>query len=329
MSDPNVFAPTRRQVLQLAAGIFVLGGMLAGKRYRRYLVRHQVATMGTTADLAAVHYNDRYARGALQAAAAELKRVEALMTRFDHNSDIGRANALAGLQQVRVSPETAGVVQRALRWAESTDGAFEPAIARVVDLWDVKQRHSPPAPAAVQQLANRRLYRRIEADSDGRSAMLFVREADAAIDLGGIAAGYGVDRAVAVLREWGIADAFVNVGGDIYALGRSQDEEAWIVGIRSPGDPTRLIGVHALSDGAIATSGDYEQGFTHGGRRYHHIMDPSTAEPRRSTLHSVTITAPTCIEADAATTAVFGWAPDTAQRLLNRCSPGAQLVSSA
>jgi FAD:protein FMN transferase len=329
MPEHNVLAPTRRQVLQLAGGVFVLGGMLVGKRYRRYLVRHQVTTMGTTADLAAVHYNDRYARAALQAAATELKRVEALMTRFDLNSDIGRANARAGLQPVSVSPETAAVVQRALHWAQSTNGAFEPAIARVVDLWDVKQRHLPPAPDAVQRLANRQLYRRIDADSDGRSAVLFVREADAAIDLGGIAAGYGVDRAVAVLREWGIVDAFVNVGGDIYALGRSQDEEAWNVGIRSPGDPTQLVGVHALSDGAIATSGDYEQGFTYGGRRYHHIMDPSTAEPRRSTLHSVTITAQTCIEADAATTAVFGWAPDAAQRLLNECSPSAQLVSSA
>jgi thiamine biosynthesis lipoprotein len=328
MSD-QVHAPTRRQVLQLAAGTFVLGGMLIGKRYRRYLVRHQVATMGTTADLAVVHHNERYARSALQAAAAELKRIETLMTRFDHNSDIGRANARAGLQRVSVSPETAHVVQRALHWADATAGAFEPAIARVVDLWDVKQRHAPPPADAIQRLANRQLYRRIDVDAGARSASLFVREGDAAIDLGGIAAGYGVDRAVDVLREWGIVDGFVNVGGDIYALGRSQDEEAWDVGIRSPGDPTQLIGLHALSDGAIATSGDYEQGFTYGGRRYHHIMDPNTAEPRKSVLHSVTITAPTCIEADAATTAVFGWAADAAQRVLDVCSSGAQLISSA
>ena len=329
MSEFNVHAPSRRQVLQMAAGTFVLSGMLIGKRYRRRLIRHQLQTMGTTADLAVVHHDNRYARAALQAAASELQRVEALMTRFDHGSDIGRANALAGLQRASVSPETARVVQRALHWAELTNGAFEPAIARVVDLWDVKQRHVPPPADVVQRLANRGLYRRIDVDADARSASLFVRESDAAIDLGGIAAGYGVDRAVAVLRDWGITDGFINVGGDIYALGHSLDDEPWDVGIRSPTDPTEMIGVQRLTDGAIATSGDYEQGYTYKGRRYHHIMDPSTAEPRKSPLHSVTISAPTCIEADAATTAFFGWPADRAQQLIGSCSPGARLVGSA
>ena len=329
MSDQTARSPNRREVLQVAVGLFAVGGLALADRSRRRLVRHQIPTMGTLAELAVVHRNEKYARGALAAAASELKRVEALMTRFERTSDIGRANLLAGDTRVSVSAETARIVARALEWAKATDGAFDPAIARVVDLWDVKARHSLPPHDAVERLANRNLYRRIDVDADDRSASVFVREPDAAIDLGGIAAGYGVDRAVAVLRDWGIRDGFINVGGDIYALGHNADDEPWDVGIRSPSDPAQLSGRVALSDAAIATSGDYEQGFTLGTRRYHHIMDPHTAEPRVSVLHSVTITAPSCLEADAATTAVFGWQPAVAQLLLDRCSPGARLVGSA
>jgi FAD:protein FMN transferase len=329
MSDQSARSPNRREVLQVALGLFTLGGLALTNRARRRLIRHQVLAMGTLAELAVVHDNERYARSALAAAASELKRVEALMTRFDRRSDIGRANLLAGVARVHVSVETARVVARALAWAKATDGAFDPAIARVVDLWDVKTRRSLPPHDAVERLANRSLYRRIDVDADAHSASLWVREADAAIDLGGIAAGYGVDRAVAVLRDWGIRDGFVNVSGDIYALGHNADDEPWDVGIRSPSDPAQLSGRVALSDAAVATSGDYEQGFTLGSRRYHHIMDPHSAEPRISALHSVTITAPSCLEADAGSTAVFGWQPAVAQLLLDRCSPGARLVGSA
>jgi thiamine biosynthesis lipoprotein len=329
MSDQSARSPNRREVLQVALGLITVGGLALTNRVRRRLIRHQVPALGTLAELAVVHHNEKYARAALGAAASELKRVEALMTRFERTSDIGRANLHAGVARVRVSAETAQIVLRALEWAQASDGAFDPAIARVVDLWDVKTRRSLPAHDAVERLANRNLYRRIDVDADARSASVFVREPDAAIDLGGIAAGYGVDRAVAVLRDWGIRDGFVNVSGDIYALGHSADAEPWDVGIRSPSDPAQLRGRVALSDAAVATSGDYEQGFTLGPRRYHHIMDPHTAEPRISALHSVTITAPSCLEADAASTAVFGWQPAVAQLLLDRCSPGARLVGSA
>jgi thiamine biosynthesis lipoprotein ApbE len=90
------------------------------------------------------------------------------------------------------------------------------------------------------------------------------------IDLGGIAKGYGVDRAVEALRAWGVTSALVNVGGDLYALGSSEDGDEWEVGIRSPEDPSRLKGVIRIEDRAVATSGDYERFFDYGDRRFHH-----------------------------------------------------------
>ena len=138
-----------------------------------------------------------------------------------------------------------------------------------------------------------------------------------------------MDRAVAVLRAWGISDGYVNASGDIYALGTGDDGEPWKVGVRSPSDPDALIATLPLSNGAIATSGDYEQYFDYGGRRYSHILDPGTAEPRRARVHTVTIAAPTCMAADAASTACFGLAPEAARALLRRAAPGAEVVSLA
>src|SRR5690606_13732097 len=129
--------------------------------------------------------------------------------------------------------------------------------------------------------------------------------ADLALDLGGIAKGYSVDRAVDALRRHGIEHALVNVGGDLYALGRSPDGDPWQIGVRAAAAPQQLAGTIALTDAAVATSGDYEQFFTHGGRVYHHLLDPATAAPRASSLHSVTVQAASCMSADAAATAAL------------------------
>ena len=285
--------------------------------------------MGTTAVISINHDNERYAQAAMNAAFAELRRVERLMTRFDVASDIGRANAAAGARRVRVNHETALVLDAALAWAAATNGGFDPAIARVVDLWDVKHKRTPPVERDVQRLAGRQLYRQLDVDASRATPSILVREADAAIDLGGIAAGYGVDRAVAALRDWGITSGFINVGGDIYALGYDPSGEPWQVGIQSPDNSEKLLATVPLADAAIATSGDYEQGYNYRGRRYHHIIDPSRAEPRISTLHTVTVVADRCIDADAASTAVFGLQLDDANRLLALRAPSSRIVSIA
>ncbi|MHC4491905.1 MAG: FAD:protein FMN transferase, partial [Planctomycetota bacterium] len=95
-------------------------------------------------------------------------------------------------------------------------------------------------------------------------------------------------------------------GGDLYALGASEDGDPWRVGVRSAQDPTRLATTLTLTDMAVATSGDYEQFFKHQGEHYHHLLDPATGAPRKTKAHSLTVTAATCMTADAAATARFG-----------------------
>ncbi|OGK79756.1 MAG: hypothetical protein A2X52_01790 [Candidatus Rokubacteria bacterium GWC2_70_16] len=319
---------TRREILTLGIGAFVVGSIPLAGRGRQELVRRTMPVMGTIAELAVIHRDPRQAHAAVDAALEELQAVERLMTRFSEASDVGRANRLAATRPVSVSPQTAAVLREALAWAEASAGEFDPCIGRAIRLWDVGQRRTPPPEEAVRPLAGRSLYRGLDLETWRGSPVVRFRDPGIEVDLGGIAKGHGVDAAVQALRRRGITQAIVNVGGDLFALGGSETGEPWQVGIRSPDDPSRLAGELAVSDGAVATSGDYLQYFSHGGRRYHHLLDPTTAAPRRTAMHSVTVSASTCLAADAAATAVYGMAPERAERLLRARAPGARIVTA-
>jgi thiamine biosynthesis lipoprotein len=246
------------------------------------------------------------------------------MTRFRDDSEIGRANLGAARDAVRISPDTAAVLSEALRWAEASGGAFDPCLGRAIELWDVARRREPPPAEAVRAVAGRGLWRALDLDlGAGRERVRF-GDRDVRLDLGGIAKGYGVDRAVAALRERGIERAFVNAGGDLYAMGASEDGDPWQVGIQSASDPSRVERVLRVSDGAVATSGDYFQCFRHGGRRYHHLLDPASGEPWRTDGKGLTVLADRCLDADAAATAIFGAADPGAA--LRRADPSARVA---
>jgi thiamine biosynthesis lipoprotein len=318
--------PSRREFIALGVGAFVVASVPIAFRRRSGMVRRSVPVMGTIADIAVVHRDDDYAQRAIDAAIDELRRVDATMSRFDDSSEIGIANLRAAGEPVRVSGGTAAVLGEALRWAEASEGAFDPCLGRALALWDVGRRETPPPSTQVQELAGRRFYRFMELAEKAGAPVVRFHDPEAAIDLGGIAKGYAVDRAVEALRSYGIYDGLVNAGGDLYALGVSEDGDPWKVGIRDPDDADGIIETLEVSDRAVATSGDYIQYFQYAGRRFHHMIDPATGEPRRSSLRSVTVMADDCMAADAAGTAVFGMPAASAASLLEVRAPGARVV---
>lgn len=317
--------PDRRQFLAFGVGALVVAALPITVR-RRQLFRRSLPLMGTIADVAVVHRDARHAEGAIDAAMEALLGVEREMTRFDDASDVGRVNLGAFAAPVAVSARTALVIAEGLRWAEASGGRYDPAIGRVVRLWDVNHRHEPPPADAVRRLAGRRLHTAVEVDRFRGQPVVRFHDPDASIDLGSIAKGYGLDQAVAALREWGITDAIVNVGGDLYAMGRSPEGDPWRVGIRSPSEPDRIAGEIEVSDRAVATSGDYMQFFRWRGVKYHHLMDPTTGAPRRTTIHSDTVVADCCFHADVAASTVFGLSASEAEAILRVRAPGAHLV---
>ena len=137
-----------------------------------------------------------------------------------------------------------------------------------------------------------------------RDTTVFFARPGMRIDLGGIAKGYAIDRAVAVLREQGVYDFLLNAGGDLYASGERQPGHPWRVGVKHPRASDALLARLTVHDMAVATSGDYERFGEVEGRRYHHILDPRTGYPAHQS-RSVTVVASSAEEADALATYLF------------------------
>ncbi len=319
----------RRAFLGLGVGILGVAVVPRWLRGSGVVHRSTVPVMGTLAELAVVDTDPRRAGIALRAAAVELTRVESLMTRFDPGSDIGRFNDASAGTRVPVSSETVEVVLRARDWAEVTGGAFDPTLERLTRIWDPMITDRPPSAESVQAAAlDAGGWSDLECDSDASGA--WMRRTDgAALDLGGIAKGWAIDRSVDLLAGMGVESALVSVGGDLAALGRPPDGGAWQIGIRDPRDPDGVVRTVDLTDGAMATSGDYLRFFDHDGMRYAHILDPTHAAPRRGGVHSVTVKAAKAADADAASTAAFVLGHSAAQRRFVESGRDVRIIHTA
>jgi len=313
MTDQSTTRPFgRREFIAIGTGAFAVAALPLALRRHVAVARRTVPVMGTIAELTVVHRDEATAQAALDAAIAELRWVDATMTRFNPASDIGRANAGASRDGVTVGPETARLIETALRWSSASDGRFDAALGAASELWEVTTRHEPPPAEAVQRLAGRSFWRHVDLTTSARQGVVRYGDADLHLDLGGIGKGYSIDRAVQALRDRGIEHAIVNLGGDLYALGESPEGGNWRVGIKSPDDERAVARTLEVSNRAVATSGDYERFFRYRGTRYHHLMDPATAAPRRTTVRSVTVLADRCVDAEPCAVSVFGLAQDRA-----------------
>jgi thiamine biosynthesis lipoprotein len=206
---------------------------------------------------------------------------------------------------VKVDPELAALVARALEFSEMSGGAFDITYASVGYLYDYRARQHP-TDAQIQAALPGINWRHVVVDLPA-STIRFTQPG-VRIDLGGIAKGYAVDTSIAILRKLGITQATVTAGGDSRIIG-DRDGRPWIVGIRHPDDKDRVIARIPLEDAAISTSGDYERFFDEDGVRYHHIIDPKTGKSPHG-VRSVTIIAPTSTLAEGLTKSVFIMGPE-------------------
>jgi thiamine biosynthesis lipoprotein len=321
-------SPNRREFLALGVGALAVATIPRTLRRRDHLVRRTIPVMGTIAEVAVRHRDEMWAQRAIDTALDELRRVDRTMSRFRDDSDVGRANLAAGRGPVAVSEDTAEVISAALMWAHTSEGRFDPALGRVSELWHVETRHVPPPMSEISPLEGGHFYRDLEVDRTGSVPRVVLTHRRAAVDLGGIAKGYGVDLAGRALRDQGVFNGLVNVGGDLVALGTDEHDEPWKIGVRSPDHLEEVAAVLRVSDRAVATSGDYLRFFKYHGHLYHHLMDPTTGEPRQTAMRSITVEAATCMTADAAATALFGEDAASARAVLSRAAPGARVVNS-
>jgi len=252
---------------------------------------------------------------------AEIERLEKLFTRSIQGSDIGIINSSAGLHPVQVSEEVFYVTERAIGFAILSDGAFDPTIAPLIDIWGfLGQEYRVPSEKELENSIALVDYNKIELNKE--LSAIYLTDARMSLELGGIAKGFIVDRALQVLTEAGVQNAFINAGGDIGLIGSSPGGDPWRIGVRHPRDDNKIIAVLPASGGAVVTSGDYERVFEEDGARYHHILNPRTGRPAID-LISVTIIAETVIEADALSTTVFVLGPVKGMALIEKL-PGVE-----
>ncbi len=291
----------------LYLGVFVLLAIIVVLIVRSHVGMQKISRteflMDTIVD-GIVHAKDRRSgEEVLNLAYREMARLEGLLDRHTADSEVTAINQAAGKNALTVSDETLDVIEKSLQVAADTGGAFDITIAPLLTLWsfgtaDVR------VPSAEEIAETRKLvdYRQVQVNNSNSTVFLTTEGAE--LDLGGIAKGYIVDRAVELLLSHGITSAYLDAGGDIRVIGSKPDGSAWRIGVRHPRDRRDIIAVVELRDRAIVTSGDYERFFVADDVRYHHIIDPETGRPARG-LTSVTVAAPDAFTADAYSTALF------------------------
>lgn len=220
--------------------------------------------------------NRALADRAAAAAIADVRRIEAKYSRFRDDSVTTAINRAAGSAGVAIDAETAALLRYADCCHDASGGRFDITSGVLRRAWDFK-RDPPRIPSSdeIDALLPLVGWRRVEWTDDE------VRLPDAGmeLDFGGIGKEYACDRAATICREHGVANALVNLGGDVRAVGGRADGSPWHIGIRHPASEDDAIATVAIVDGAVATSGDYERFFDLDGRRYCHLLDPRSGMP--------------------------------------------------
>ncbi len=238
-------------------------------------------------------------QAALQAA---VDAVDAQMSTWKPDSDLMRLNAAPVGEWRDIPTDLARVLDLGLAIGRASGGAFDIGMGDAVRAWGFGAAAADPAAIRdAMQAPNLPAYEVLELNGTRVR-----KSAPLSLDLNGIAKGYGVDRLAEVLLAHGIRDALVGIDGEMHAMGLRPDGSPWTIALEAPDRARRAPhSILTLQDAAVATSGDYRHWVTVQGRHLSHTMDPRRGAPLLTSPASVTVIAPTCVQADAWATALM------------------------
>jgi thiamine biosynthesis lipoprotein len=261
------------------------------------IIRRRSAALGSSVAITAIHARVDTAVLAIDAAYEEIERLESVLSIYRPGSELSRLNRTALLE--RPDSSLVEVLHYAEKAWQFSAGAFD---ATVQPLWELyaaaKRRGELPSDDEIAAARNKVDWRRVQISPE----RVRLVGSGTAVTLNGIAQGYVADQAMKALLEHGVEHALVDAG-EMKPNGRNRNQEPWSVGIQHPRDPASLVAVAELDGRCLATSGDYATTFS-ADRRFNHLFDPATGRSPLG-LGSVSIVAPTAIEADALSTACF------------------------
>ncbi|APC41795.1 FAD:protein FMN transferase [Clostridium estertheticum] len=249
-----------------------------------------------------------YGKNAGTATALVLKRISNIESKMSVNiktSEISKLNAKAGISGQKLSEDTYSVIEKSVQYSKLTGGALDATIEPIVGLWGIgTDKERLPSKTEIDDKLKLVNYKDIVLDKKNSTVKL--KRTNQAIDLGAIAKGYTADEVKKVLLNNKISSAIINLGGNVYAIGKNAKGKDWNVGIQNPlSTRGEYLGTISVTDKSIVTSGNYERFFIKDGIRYHHIFDPKTGYPAQQSLISTTIVSDKSVDGDALSTSTY------------------------
>lgn len=293
----------------------------------RIFVERAFFTMGTIVTISAYGEDEARVHHAVAKAFHAIQEVDDLMSVYKEDSEVSMLNAAAGQEMIRVHTSIIRILSYAKSFSSFTSGSFDITIEPLMQLWGFRNQTKVlsriPTDREIRQTLDTIGSQNIFIDEkENRVGFL---HPNSRIDLGGIAVGYSVDRAVNVLHDEGIESAFINHSGDAFALGSPPDSDGWNIAIPHPQNPDDVIESFTLRDKAVSTSGNYHSYTECQSKRFGHILDPHRGIPGEGML-SATIIADSSIEADALATGLFCMGKEKLEEAM-RHLPGTDVFS--
>ncbi len=289
-----------------AAGLALPGGGVLRAMLRDHgaeVVRHSTFLMGQITNVTIVTSDAPHARRVVTMMFEELRRLEKLFSVYDPESQASAVNRSAGRSAVSAAPELVELLEHARSIARATRGALDITVEPLMRLWGFRGGAGKTRPT------DREVHRVLDAVGIDALAIegdaIGLTRSGAAIDLGGVAVGYALDRAAAIAGREGITSALIEMSGDFRAIGAPpESERGWEIGIQDPVRRDALSATRYIRDAGLSTSGNYANTVIYHARKYGHIFDPHRGLPAHR-VHSATVIAPTATLADAYSTALF------------------------
>lgn len=267
----------------------------------------------------------RKAEKAIQEAITRLYEIDDKMSAFKEYSEVSQVNKNAGKLHSRVSSDTYLVIKKAVQYSKLSEGAFDPTIRPIVNLWGVNTKNARvPGRDEINNALKLVNYEQLTLDDINNTIKLNYE--NQCIDVGGIAKGYAADEVKNILKKNKIRSAIIDLGGNIFAYGSKQDGTKWNIGIQDPFSFSgEYSGIVSVKDKSIVTSGNYERYFMKDGKRFHHIIDPRTGYPSENGVVSATIVSDYSIDGDALSTCAYVMGLDRGVELIE-CLEGVDAI---
>lgn len=231
--------------------------------------------------------------------------LEDLVSINKSGTEIVELNKNSGINPVKLSDDSFNIIEKGLEYSKASKGGYDITIGPLVKLWSIGLPEAKvPNENEIKEAIKHVDYSKLKINKDTNE--VFLSEKGMMIDLGSIAKGYAADEIVKLLKEEGVTEAIVDLGGNIYALGKKEGNKNWKIGIQDPNtERGNVVGMVETYNKSVVTTGVYERFIEKDGVKYHHILNPKIGYPYKTDIAGVSIIADKSMDADALSTLIF------------------------